>query len=132
MRGGSTSDLPRMWLRRITTGRRSETGSACFPSRQARRDSCMSVPPQAASSSERPLWDAGPKVLSSRAGLPTYATNIVGVPVREGTLCSAPFEDRSFDAVTMWEVILRNTSDIFADCSPRTYLPCVAHVRSTA
>jgi 2-polyprenyl-3-methyl-5-hydroxy-6-metoxy-1,4-benzoquinol methylase len=34
-----------------------------------------------------------------------YATKIVGVPVREGTLRDARFDDRSFDAVTMWEVI---------------------------
>ncbi|HEY9515401.1 MAG TPA: class I SAM-dependent methyltransferase [Gemmatimonadaceae bacterium] len=34
-----------------------------------------------------------------------YATNVVGVPVREGTLRGAGFADRSFDAVTMWEVI---------------------------
>jgi SAM-dependent methyltransferase len=34
-----------------------------------------------------------------------YATKVVGVPVREGTLRDARFDDRSFDAVTMWEVI---------------------------
>jgi 2-polyprenyl-3-methyl-5-hydroxy-6-metoxy-1,4-benzoquinol methylase len=34
-----------------------------------------------------------------------YATHVVGVPVREGTLRDAHFADQSFDTVTMWEVI---------------------------
>lgn len=34
-----------------------------------------------------------------------YANKVVGVPVREGTLRDSGFADRSFDAVTMWEVI---------------------------
>jgi 2-polyprenyl-3-methyl-5-hydroxy-6-metoxy-1,4-benzoquinol methylase len=48
-------------------------------------------------------WHAEGLELSKWAS--DYAKNVVGVQVGQGTLRDARYADRSFDAVTMWEVI---------------------------
>lgn len=48
-------------------------------------------------------WDAEGIELSHWAT--TYARDVLGVPVREGTLLEAGFGAAAFDVVTMWEVI---------------------------